>query len=115
MTTYVATCRTETCLWHLVPAEFADYGERSEAVGRHRVTTGHSVDLTAVEHEEAKPLYLYSTGSDVILVCEREECMVTDDREADEPRKHFLPIELPWECTPAEAMRIAADHVREEH
>lgn len=42
---FLATCREPGCLMHESPAIFADYLDRQLAVGEHRVSTGHTVDM----------------------------------------------------------------------
>lgn len=116
MTIYIAKCRTETCLWNQSPPRFTDYGERATAVGKHRITTGHTVDFDAEETAPSKDLYLAFTDDAVVLVCEREECMVEGPKHSNnEAGRYWLQIELPWECTPAEAMRTATQHMMEKH
>lgn len=53
--TYVATCRDHDCLWHQSPARFSDYLERQVAVGYHRLSTGHRVDMTQAPDTGSDP------------------------------------------------------------
>jgi hypothetical protein len=40
--TYTATCTESDCFWM---GMFSDYEDRARAVGKHRVKTGHNVEM----------------------------------------------------------------------
>jgi hypothetical protein len=42
---WAAKCLHPGCLWNTKPPRFDDYLTRQQAVGEHRLTTGHTVQM----------------------------------------------------------------------